>query len=154
MRHAFGLEKRPQIPISLLWTGRRERIISRSAAYKGPAFIPTLWVALATALLCALWPAGLPLTKTVGSAFSPATTIVALRGRAEQLRPPVKRFEKDDASSSPAGPPANLDIAVLPKTITTTTRAVERLAWYGFAIVAPPVSHWKTPAWPRGPPQA
>jgi hypothetical protein len=103
-------------------------------------------------LLCALWPAGLPLTKTIGSAFSPATTIVALRGRAEQLRPPVKRFEKDDASSSPAGPPVQLQ-TIIPQTIAIAARAIgKRLAWPGFTIVDPPVGQWKTPAWPRGPP--
>src|SRR3546814_6123248 len=42
-------------------------------------FISALWVALTTAILCAILPAGLPLTKAVGSAFSPSTTIVALR---------------------------------------------------------------------------
>lgn len=65
-----------------------------------PLFIVTLWITLATAMLCALWPAGLPATTAIGSAFSPATTAVALRGRAEQVRPPVKRVLKAEPQAS------------------------------------------------------
>jgi hypothetical protein len=69
---------------------------ARAAPHNNVLFVVTLWLALATALLCAIWPAGLPLTKTIGSAFSPSTTIVALRGRAEQVRPPVRKaFEAE-----------------------------------------------------------
>src|SRR3546814_6985580 len=55
-----------------------------------------LWVALTTAILCAILPAGLPLTKAVGSAFSPSTTIVALRATAEQVRDTERHFVKGD----------------------------------------------------------
>src|SRR3546814_9351435 len=57
-------------------------------------FISALWVALTTAILCAILPAGLPLTKAVGSAFSPSTTIVALRATAEQVRDTERNFVK------------------------------------------------------------
>lgn len=59
-------------------------------------FVSALWVALITAILCAIWPAGLPLTKTVGSAFNPSTTAVALIGRAEQVRAGAKRIVEGD----------------------------------------------------------
>ena len=48
------------------------------------SFILSVWMALATALICAVVPAGLPATRTIGSAFDPSTTIVALR-----TKPPV-----------------------------------------------------------------
>src|SRR3546814_18111584 len=59
-------------------------------------FISALWVALTTAILCAILPAGLPLTKAVGSAFSPSTTIVALRATAEQVRDTERHLVKGD----------------------------------------------------------
>ncbi len=134
----------------------RERIISRGTTrHKGPVFIPTLWVALATALLCALWPSGLPLTKTIGSAFSPETSAVALRGRAEQIRFATQRFEKDDdhASAAPGltGPSAP---ALFPQTPSLPSPAIaERPAWRAYAI-APPLPHASgTQAWPRAPPR-
>jgi hypothetical protein len=49
-------------------------------------FALSLWVSLATAIVCAVVPAGLPATRTVGSAFDPSTTIVALRSK-----PPVAK---------------------------------------------------------------
>jgi hypothetical protein len=67
---------------------------TRAASHNRFLFVATLWLALGTALLCAIWPAGLPLTKTIGSAFNPSTTIVALRGRAEQVRPPERKLLK------------------------------------------------------------
>lgn len=62
-----------------------DRIIGRRAGMTGlggrPWFLLSLWLSLATAILCAVLPAGLPLTRTIGSAFDPSTTIVALRAR-------------------------------------------------------------------------
>src|SRR3546814_20931844 len=59
-------------------------------------FISALWVALTKAILCAILPAGLPLTNAVGSAFSPSTTIVALRAKAEKVRDTERHFVKGD----------------------------------------------------------
>ncbi|CAN5849005.1 hypothetical protein BH11PSE6_BH11PSE6_12020 [soil metagenome] len=42
-------------------------------------FLAVVWAALLTALLSALLPVGLPHSTTVGSAFNPATTSVALK---------------------------------------------------------------------------
>lgn len=55
-------------------------------------FLATLWLALATVLASALLPLGLPLTKSVGSAFSPSTTIVALNAKPLRLRPAGKKL--------------------------------------------------------------
>jgi hypothetical protein len=43
-----------------------------------------LWLTIAVALLSALVPQGLPASRVIGSAFSPATTGVALKARASQ----------------------------------------------------------------------
>lgn len=93
------------------------------SAQKPLPFIVTVWIALTTALLCALWPAGLPATTTIGSAFSPATTAVALRGRAEQVRPPARRIV--------TAQPEALDS---PPTITSPLAAPVRTA----SLVPPP----------------
>ena len=47
-------------------------------------FALALWLSLATAIVCAVVPGGLPMTRTTGSAFDPSTTVVVLRSR-----PPV-----------------------------------------------------------------
>ena len=47
-------------------------------------FVLSLWMSLAIAIVCAVVPAGLPSTRSIGSAFDPSTTIVALRSK-----PPV-----------------------------------------------------------------
>ena len=134
----------------------RERIISRGTTrHKGPVFIPTLWVALATALLCALWPSGLPLTKTLGSAFSPETSAVALRGRTEQLRAATQRFEKDDDdASATSGLTGTSAPALLPQATSIPSPAIaEPPTWRAYAVAPPlPRSHG-TQAWPRAPPR-
>lgn len=61
------------------------------------SFILSLWMSLATALVCAVVPAGLPATRSVGSAFDPSTTIVALRSRPPVARPSLLRAGDDDA---------------------------------------------------------
>lgn len=76
----------------------RERAIPVS---RHALFIPALWLALLTAIICAILPAGLPLTKTVGSAFSPATTMVALKGGTEQIRTAIKRIIRNDPDPMP-----------------------------------------------------
>jgi hypothetical protein len=56
-------------------------------------FVAAVWTALAIALLCALLPAGLPLTKFIGSAFNPSTTAVALNPGSPRVgvKPVVRR---------------------------------------------------------------
>jgi hypothetical protein len=120
-------------------------------------FVPALWVALMTVLLCAILPAGLPLTKTIGSAFSPSTTAVALKGSSEQLRGAMKRVVKGDPAPVPdlTQPPAH-PLFVTPGIPAVPQRPPAQKA-------SPPLPRDPTPAlpdgaaglpYPRGPPIA
>lgn len=120
-------------------------------------FVSALWVALVMVLLCAVLPAGLPLTKTVGSAFSPSTTVVALRETAQQVRGAAKRIVKGD-------PEPATDLTLTPHhqvfvTLSVPTAAPPRMGQRG----NPSVPHGYTPPlsdaitrqpYPRGPPIA
>lgn len=59
-----------------------------------------MWLALATAILCAVLPTGLPLSTMLGSAFNPSTTAVALRARSEILQP--RQHIEDGDRTAPA----------------------------------------------------
>lgn len=61
------------------------------------SFILSLWMSLATAVICAIVPSGLPATRSIGSAFDPSTTIVALRSRPPVARQALLRAGDDDA---------------------------------------------------------
>lgn len=60
-------------------------------------FMLTLWMAISVALLSALTPLGPPSSKTMGSAFNPATTAVVLKARA-QLIPSDERLSVADGN--------------------------------------------------------
>jgi len=119
-------------------------------------FISALWVALTTAILCAILPAGLPLTKAVGSAFSPSTTIVALRATAEQVRDTERHFVKGDPErlTNLPLPTSHVDftipgVAALERYYTVQGRPA--------AVLTPkqPLPNTITsPPFPRGPPTA
>lgn len=72
-----------------------ERYAGVTGAGRRLAFALSLWVSLATAVICAVMPAGLPATRTIGSAFDPSTTIVALRSRPPVAKPAVLRAADD-----------------------------------------------------------
>jgi hypothetical protein len=120
-------------------------------------FVPALWVALMTVLLCAILPAGLPLTKTVGSAFSPSTTAVALKGSSEQLRGAMKRIVKGD-------PAPATDLTQPPAHQLFVTRGIPAVPQRRPVLNGrPPLPQNSTPAlpdaiaglpYPRGPPIA
>jgi hypothetical protein len=75
-------------------------------------FVAALWVSLATALLSAMLPVGLPLTQSTGSAFNPATTAVALRATAVQPRTAIQWIDDDDGPATDLAP--TLDATALP----------------------------------------
>ena len=116
-------------------------------------FVATLWMALATALLCAMLPTGLPLTKSVGSAFSPYTTEVALRTKSAPIAP------KRVASRDQSGPATILtlpldnhgaplpDIAALPP-LGPQLRLPPAVGGPEFALSSAP----SRSSYPRGPP--
>ncbi len=56
------------------------------ALNRRPFFATGLWLALLTAALNSLLPIGLPRSTAIGSAFSPATTIEALRAGSPSVR--------------------------------------------------------------------
>lgn len=120
-------------------------------------FVSALWVALVTVLLCALVPAGLPLTKTVGSAFSPSTIVVALRESSEQVRSATKRIVKGDpepATDLTQAP--SHQVFVTPGILAAPPPPLEQRGDpsvpYGYA---PPLPNAVTgQPYPRGPPTA
>ena len=76
-------------------------------AIQGRWFVIALLLALASALVPALCSQGLPATRTVGSAFDPTTSTVALRSRAQLIdRAHVVLPDSlgDDAPSAMIGP--------------------------------------------------
>lgn len=86
----------------------QDRSPDRRAALGGRLlFALSLWISLATAIVCAVVPAGLPLTRTTGSAFDPSTTIVALRSRPPAtIKATVPRSGEGDDVLGGAGPAA------------------------------------------------
>ena len=98
------------------------------------SFILSLWMSLATALVCAVVPAGLPATRSVGSAFDPSTTIVAVRSRPPVARPSLLRAGDDDTGDALSGqanflalavtmPVTGIAAAILPTAAFLATRA-------------------------------
>ena len=88
-----------------------DRGLHRRAGLTGPGgrllFLLSLWASLATAIVCAIVPAGLPLTRTTGSAFDPSTTIVALRSRPPApIRATLPRIGEGDGAGLGDGPAA------------------------------------------------
>lgn len=64
-----------------------------------PTLFPVaLWLALTMIFTCALLPLGPPLSKAIGSAFSPATPMVTISVKSTRLRAPEKKFVPPDDS--------------------------------------------------------
>ena len=111
-------------------------------------FIGSVWLTVATTLFCALLPIGLPQTSSVGSAFNPSTTVVALRSVEPSSRlaqPVVVRPRNPDA-----GP---IGSVVLPLVIAAILFialagiAPKRRRDQSLSVFAPSGA-----AYPRGPP--
>lgn len=119
-------------------------------------FVSALWVALTTAILCAILPTGLPLTKSVGSAFSPSTTVVALRGRAEQVRSTEQRVVKGDPErlTDPTVPTNNTAFVTPAVAAVVSSFSLPKPPTDGRTAAHPLPSTPTTEAYPRGPPLA
>lgn len=63
-------------------------------------FPAVLWLALTMIVACALLPLGPPLSKALGSAFSPATSIVTISITFPRLRAPEKKLVPPDDGPS------------------------------------------------------
>lgn len=90
---------------------------------QGRWFIVALLLALASALVPAVFTSGLPLTRITGSAFDPATSTVALRGRTQA----VIRIEAAPDDGAPGKAPA-LPIAFPLAMVATAPREEPRMA--------------------------
>ena len=111
-------------------------------------FAGSVWLTVATTLLCALLPLGLPQTSSVGSAFNPSTTVVALRSaepssrlvRAEAVRP------QDNGAAT--GTPLFLPMAVTAFSFVPASATVLYIGiGWSWSVFAPSGA-----AFPRGPP--
>ncbi|MGV3769965.1 MAG: hypothetical protein ACO1NM_08065 [Sphingobium phenoxybenzoativorans] len=60
-------------------------------------FLGALWLAIATALLCAIVPSGLPGSESRGSAFNPSNSVVALRAKSTKAVPAVEKIADKDS---------------------------------------------------------
>ena len=101
----------------------------------------SLWMSLATAIVCAVVPAGLPSTRSTGSAFDPSTTIVALRSR-PPAAPKITVVRPSDGDGTGIGGRGGDSLlgAAVPVTIVTraATASVPLLARTAFALIARP----------------
>ncbi|RSY89601.1 hypothetical protein DAH66_02800 [Sphingomonas koreensis] len=104
-----------------------------------PLHVASLWLALATALLSSLMPVGMPRTTTLGSAFNPATTAVALQPSRAQPRIVAEAVRPDDEPASGQGDA--LALAPLP--------IVPAALDYGFPVPTNPLT--AAPALPSSP---
>lgn len=110
------------------------------------------WVAVFTVLVCAVAPAGLPLTTAQGSAFNPATTAVALQAKAPRARSLVKRLIEpggDGISVAPMSLSALLPVAAV---LVAPSASIER-SWKAIEYAASALALDALPR-ARGPPAA
>lgn len=119
-------------------------------------FAASLWVSLATAILCAVIPVGQPLSTALGSAFNPSTTAVALHSGSGQTRVTPKRFERDDTDTSKPGLVAPGARPVLPANAPEAVPPSAPAPAPAWIASAPRIARAASLgiAWPRGPPLA
>lgn len=81
------------------------------------------WLAVFTVLVCAMVPAGLPLTTAQGSAFNPATTAVALQAKAPRARLLIKQLIEPGGGDAPvaAVPLSTLPPAAVSRVVPSST---------------------------------
>ena len=119
-------------------------------------FLGALWLALATVLLCATVPAGLPGSEVRGSAFNPSNSVVALRAKpiASLHDAEIAASKDDDNLAAPHTGPYPGDQAIAPlvhvdsQPATDAGRVPSILAWHD----ALPLSRLLSAIYPRGPP--
>lgn len=105
-----------------------------------PLRAASVWLALAVALLSSLLSSGLPRTTTLGSAFNPATTAVALQPSRPQPRMLADQLRRDD---DPAGG-QGATVSQLPATVPPAVRS------FGGARAPAPASALRPVAPPSG----
>jgi|GEM_PF-5355250 len=121
-----------------------ERYAGVTGAGRRLAFALSLWISLATAVICAVVPAGLPATRTIGSAFDPSTTIVALRSRPPVAKPAVLRAADDGEDLLdrvvllPVAPAPPILVGIGPASITALSFSVPAPRALAIALYARP----------------
>jgi hypothetical protein len=110
------------------------------------------WVAMVTVLVCAVVPAGLPLTTAQGSAFNPATTAVALQARAPHARLLVKRLIEPGADVPTAVVHSSAFLPVPASVAGLPTRT--GYAWVAIELDPLGTAALEALPWARGPPAA
>jgi hypothetical protein len=114
-------------------------------------FVASLWLTLATALFCAMVPAGLPHSAAHGSAFNPANSAVALHASSNTNRAVLKRIAGDD----PAPPTSSgAGLAVSGAVFDIAGLLLASSAPHVAALAPIPVFAVRVAAYPRGPPLA
>ena len=111
-------------------------------------FVASLWLTMATALFCAVLPAGLPQSATHGSAFNPANNVVALHASGSN-----RAILKRNAIGDPAPAASSWSDIVAPDSplrLATPILAADAPTRAPFAAL--PISHTPLSAYPRGPP--
>ena len=87
-------------------------------------FLIASWASLLTAIVCATIPAGLPASRSVGSAFDPSTTIVVLRSKSPvEAKTSLIRAGDDNDPMSDTGAPAA--VAGNKAAVATTTGSAD-----------------------------
>jgi hypothetical protein len=118
----------------------------------GPrGFVATLWLTILTALLCAIVPAGPPQSQLIGSAFSPATTSVALRADTPKSRLALRRTPSGNDRGFDAPPLVAMPIRAVAPTLPAAAERQLR-AWSRMDLPTSPRQPQNTLAWPRAPP--
>ncbi len=130
---------------------------SKHPVVRAKLFLAVLWLALSTVLISALLPLGLPLTKTIGSAFSPSTATVALSAKPLRLRLPGNKLvtPRDNDTALHAAPISDNPHALLP--FGEQLLSPHHEGESGFArvnIEQPPSRKLPESAYPRGPPES
>ncbi|RYY24758.1 MAG: hypothetical protein EOP62_15660 [Sphingomonadales bacterium] len=113
-------------------------------------FVASLWLTLATALFCAVMPAGLPHSAKHGSAFSPANSVVSLQAPSSGNRAVLRRAAEGEpaigASGSDLVAPSPAAAVAAPVAVAGLPAVILPIA---FAVSKPLEARY-----PRGPPTA
>lgn len=117
-------------------------------------FAGAVWIALATVLICAVAPSGLPQTLQHGSAFNPATTVVALNAGPGGSRLLVKRILRNAAAQVPDAAHAAFAL-LLPDPVDVLTALKDGVsAPAAIAHAESRLAEHRQRPWPTGPPRA
>jgi len=128
---------------------------ARAHWWQGRMFVAAMLLALASALVPAMLPSGLTATRQVGSAFDPATSAVALRGRSHTLVRADQGADEGQAKLKP--PPWLAGHAALPATAPTPAGLTASAYPAPGTVLTPAMRDlWRraTGARPRAPPHA